>query len=801
MPSFSYSDALTKSFLFYEAQRSGALPANNRISWRRNSALSDANTIYDVNNNGVIDSGESLSRDLSGGYYDAGDHMKYAYPMASAMTLLSWGVAQYGAAYAQVGQRDEALDAVRWGTDWLLKAHETSGSGSTLQTVRLWGQVGRTATDHNAWVDDQRIPLPRPGYIIDANKPGADLAAEVAAAMASASVIFRTTDAAYANRLLDNARALFRFAYQYQGLYSNTISDAAQTYQSNNFNDDLAWGAIWLHKATKAAGGSVAETLPWAGSQTYLQIAKAKNLGLGQWTQSWSDKQYGTAVLLAQEDSSYDKTSLENWLNWWSIKGAGGVPYTNGGLAFLDQWGSLRYAANTAFLAGIYSDTVRDYSGRYANFAKSQIDYILGANPRNSSYMIGFGSAYSRNPHHANAHLNGNPAYNGSNGWTLFNNDTPSYNLLTGGLVGGPGSLNDFDYVDTIKDYQRNEVALDYNAALTGVLARLSGGGTPPSISLSSSQTVVEGSTAPQSVTYTVRLSNASNQTVTVAYTTVDGTALAGSDYAATSGTLTFAPGVTSQQVSISILNDAVNETNETFKVVFSNPANAALATSEVTTTLTDTLRANVSTTLPAAVENLILTGTAAIDGAGNTSANVINGNEAANQLFGGAGDDTLRGNGGNDGLNGGAGADTLIGGADNDLFVFQYGQSSTATVDKITNFVIGTDKIDLLTAGGAAMSAPAAMSRAANNSSTTVTNLINAVFADVNGALSGNQALDLNSAALVVATTTAIQGTYLVVNDGTAGFQSASDLVIRLTNLTGSLPPLGSVAVSTFFI
>ena len=482
-PDYNYDDALAKSFLFYEAQRSGILPSTNRISWRKDSALGDASAIYDANNNGLIDPGETLTRDLSGGYYDAGDNMKYAYPMASSMTLLSWGVAQYQSAYAFSGQLDEALATIRWGTDWLLKAHETSGNTGALETVRFWGQVGRTDTDHKSWVDDQRISTLRPAYYIDPTKPGSDMAAEAAATLASSSIIFRSTDATYADRLLDNAKALFRFAYQYQGGYSNAIPDSASTYGSKNFNDDLAWGAVWLHKAIKASGGSVNDPLSWGNNQTYLQIAKSTNTSLTKWTQTWADKQYGTAVLLAQEDPSYDKTSLEKWLNYWTVKGATSVPYTTGGLAVINGWGSLRYSANTAFLAGIYSDTVQDYNGRYSDFSKTQIDYILGNNPRGSSYMVGFGNTYSRNVHHRSAQLNNNPAYTGTNGWSLFNNNVPNQNILYGALVGGPGSVNDFDYQDTVTDYRRNEVALDYNAGFTGVLARLYSKSLPPSLS------------------------------------------------------------------------------------------------------------------------------------------------------------------------------------------------------------------------------------------------------------------------------------------------------------------------------
>lgn len=103
-----------------------------------------------------------------------------------------------------------------------------------------------------------------------------------------------------------------------------------------------------------------------------------------------------------------------------------------------------------------------------------------------------------------------------------------------------------------------------------------------------------------------------------------------------------------------------------------------------------DTIKTSISYGLSANVENLVLTGTAAINGTGNTLGNTLTGNSVANLLNGGAGNDILIG---------GAGNDTLTGGAGNDTFIFtslsDMGTTGAST-DVITDFIRGQDKIDL---------------------------------------------------------------------------------------------------------
>jgi subtilisin family serine protease len=100
--------------------------------------------------------------------------------------------------------------------------------------------------------------------------------------------------------------------------------------------------------------------------------------------------------------------------------------------------------------------------------------------------------------------------------------------------------------------------------------------------------TVVEGNSGTSTATFTVNISAASTSTVTVNFATTDGTATDPTDYQTTSGTLTFAPGQTSQTFSVTILGDTVVEPNETFTVGLSAPTNATIADASGTGTITN---------------------------------------------------------------------------------------------------------------------------------------------------------------------------------------------------------------------
>ena len=105
-----------------------------------------------------------------------------------------------------------------------------------------------------------------------------------------------------------------------------------------------------------------------------------------------------------------------------------------------------------------------------------------------------------------------------------------------------------------------------------------------PALSITDAVPVAEGGEA----TFMVSLSPASSQVVTVAYATQDGTAVAGSDYTAASGTLQFDPGMTSHTIRVAVLNDTAVEPTETFAVELSDPVRATLADGTGVGTITD---------------------------------------------------------------------------------------------------------------------------------------------------------------------------------------------------------------------
>ena len=107
-PTYNYGEALQKSIMFYEFQRAGKLPTDKRDNWRGDSALND---------------GSDVGKDLTGGWFDAGDHVKFNLPMSYTAAMLAWSVYEDKDAYEKSGQLDYMMDAIKWANDYFIKCH------------------------------------------------------------------------------------------------------------------------------------------------------------------------------------------------------------------------------------------------------------------------------------------------------------------------------------------------------------------------------------------------------------------------------------------------------------------------------------------------------------------------------------------------------------------------------------------------------------------------------------------------------------------------------------------------------
>jgi endoglucanase len=139
------------------------------------------------------------------------------------MTILAYGGISYGAAYEAAGQMTHLREAVKWGTDYIIKAH--------VSTNEFYCQVGNGDIDHAYPGRPETMTVARPAYSLTPSRPGSDCAGESAAALASASILFQESDPVYSATLLEHARQLFDFADTYRGIYSDSIPDAAKFYK------------------------------------------------------------------------------------------------------------------------------------------------------------------------------------------------------------------------------------------------------------------------------------------------------------------------------------------------------------------------------------------------------------------------------------------------------------------------------------------------------------------------------------------------------------------------------------------
>ena len=402
----------------------------------------------------MLDAGADNGVDLTGGYYDAGDNIKFNFPQAFTITMLAWSGITFADGYKKAGQMDYLLDAVKWGTDYFIKCHTGKDE--------LYVQVGNGQTDHNYWTPPEYITYEYPSYKITASDPGSEVAAETAAALAAASVLFKDVDSLYSAALLKHSEEIYDFADKNRGDYTKAVPVQDYYGTFSGYNDELAWGAAWLYRAT--------------GEEAYHEkFKKIADASYESWDTkkypgctgpiTWDDKRPGCYALIAEltGDEARLKTATEYCdAILKTSKTKGGLYYVTN----LSQWASNRYAANAASMVAIVANMLPENDSKrkeYIDFVKSQIDYILGDNPAGVNYVVGAEENSPKAVHHRAASGVFDPRLA----------MRPKENIFTlyGALAGGPGMSD--DYIDDRNNFQMNEVALDYNAGFTMCLAGL----------------------------------------------------------------------------------------------------------------------------------------------------------------------------------------------------------------------------------------------------------------------------------------------------------------------------------------
>ncbi|MGN0592228.1 MAG: glycoside hydrolase family 9 protein, partial [Ruminococcus sp.] len=295
--------------------------------------------------------------------------------------------------------------------------------------------------------------------------------AQMAAALCTGYLVFKGSDPTRAEGYLEHAKACFERADK-----NRSIGDDAQEqsyYKITTFYDDLFFAANWLYMAT--------------GEQKYLDLCASdyiSNLGKEEqsselkytWGHCWDDTMQGGMLLYAiNTGESQWKEQFRKHLEFWTT-GYGGkqITKTPDGLSWLFQWGSLRHATTTAFLAYVAVDELfaddAAAVAKYTEFADDTMNYCFGDNSANYSYVVGMGEDYPQAWHHRTSSGAWNDKWSNI-GQTEGEDAKPHAHILYGALVGGPDQ-ND-GYSDKIGDYQYSEVAIDYNAGYTAALCAM----------------------------------------------------------------------------------------------------------------------------------------------------------------------------------------------------------------------------------------------------------------------------------------------------------------------------------------
>jgi len=513
-----YSGALANSLSFYQTERDG--PGFIANALRTDAGhLNDQNAMTYLTPNANTSGG--FKGDLSplgvrinaaGGWWDAGDYLKFVQTTSYTADLLLAGIRDFP---NQMGAGSAASDftaEARFGADWLLRMWDDS-------TRTLYYQVGigegnaKTIGDHDIW----RLPQADDAYggadplyryirnrpVFRAGPPGSpispNLAGRDAAALAEAFQVFKASDPAFADRCLLAAEHIFDLANTAPSGNLLTVIPFS-FYPETEWRDDLELGATELYDAL--AGGGLPAGLPHTDPLFYLGKA-------AHWANAYITGPNDAADTL----NLYDVSGLAHYELYRAIAQAGnpsGLEVTQAqlltdlkkqldgalaqgatepfGFGFRwDVWDTTSHGAGLSVMASEYDQL----TGTQAYGADSQrwLANILGANAWGSSFIVGDGSTFPHCLQHQVANLvgslDGSPpvlagaAVEGPNG-------TATKGLVTGMNLCPANGIDSFaqfnghhaEWKDDMQSFSNTEPAIDLTASSPLAFARQMAGQT-----------------------------------------------------------------------------------------------------------------------------------------------------------------------------------------------------------------------------------------------------------------------------------------------------------------------------------
>ncbi|GHU53677.1 hypothetical protein FACS1894132_06520 [Clostridia bacterium] len=463
-----YATALQASLYLYDANYCGPLAGEySALTWRDDCHTKD---IFDITVDGVT----YKNVDLTGGFHDAGDHVKFGLPAAYSAFTLGLAYNQFPAAFDTTAQTYHLQSITEYFADYFKKSIIRDNSGKVVAFVY---QVGTGGPDHDYWgaPEKQANDSGRVAYISTSKNINADIIGGTIAALAINYINFGNKDD------LKAAQDLYEYLHSF---YDVILADTSDDTDDLEVVSKVAEYSRWEDAANQNS--------PW----DYISLA-AITLKLATNSNSYDD--FNDPKGIAPNKSYFPANWDGVWPYYHVLAGATNVIATNDLNAcgvgkeyttqydFIQKWGSARLNANLQFTALMYDKATA--TDTYKEWARGQMDYLFGKNDDKQAFIVGYNFRndvkYPLYPHHRASDGGTKSPGSWNENWydilpdgTWAKKDSITYvtkaqkNVLIGALVGGPEHASGA-YADSLNNYVGNEVAIDYQAGFIGALAGL----------------------------------------------------------------------------------------------------------------------------------------------------------------------------------------------------------------------------------------------------------------------------------------------------------------------------------------